>query len=149
MNCLPGPRRSGFGGRSAWLAQRWLARFPAVEAFRAAPSGCSAASAPRTQLDQASQAIAAALEKPHQTSPARDQDAPLPAVRLPPPGDRATRLIGGPGAAVLWSSGKAEGQLPSQARLRLLGLAWAALRAACPAANASEPGTMSIWIPCC
>jgi hypothetical protein len=45
---------------------------------------------------------------------------------------------------VLWSPRRIEGVPVSTARLRLVGLAWAALREVCPAASASGPGTILI-----
>lgn len=136
--------------RNAWLRAglAWLA-FEPVEAFPASSVDAllGTASVPRTQLDQSvSEAIASALEK---GSPglagAVDGSAPLPVVRAASRSEvAATRLVGGPGAAVLWSPRRIEDAPASAARLRLVGLAWAALREACPAANGSESGTILI-----
>jgi hypothetical protein len=135
--------------RSAWLraALAWLA-FEPLEAFpgTGAEAILGTASVPRTQLDQRiCDALAAALEK---SSPglAADsgRDDPPPAVRAMAAGETPTRLFGGPGAAALWAPGKAEGRPPSSSRLRLIGLALAALREACPAASFSGPGAVLV-----
>lgn len=135
--------------RGAWLraALAWLA-FEPVEAFPASAVEAilGTASVPRTQIEPSiAEAIATALAR---SSPglvgAVDPNA-LPAVRAPAPGEAiATRLVGGSGAAVLWSPARTEVPPPSPTRLRLLGLAWAALREACPAAEFPEPGTVLI-----
>lgn len=135
--------------RGAWLraALAWLA-FDPVEAFpgSAVEMLLGTASVPRPQLDQSiSEAIAAALEgSSPNLAAAAGQEPPPPGIRTATARDTPTRLIGGPGAAVLWSPEKTEGSPPSPARLRLLGLAWKAIREACPAAEASAPGTILI-----
>lgn len=140
---------ASLAARGAWLraALAWLA-FDPVEAFpsSAVATMLGTASVPRTQLDQSiSEAIAATLHKAlPDLAAAVGQDEPLPGVRVATMRETPTRLIGGPGAAVLWSPEAAEGPPPSPARLRLLGLAWAALRAACPAAEASGSGSILI-----
>ena len=110
--------------RNAWLRAglAWLA-FESVEAFPASSVDAllGTASVPRTQLDQSvSEAIANALEKgsPGLAS-AVDKNALLPVIRLPAPGEIVpTRLIGAPGASVLWAPRRMEGPSASPARLR-------------------------------
>jgi len=136
--------------RNAWLRAglAWLA-FQPVEAF---PSSSievllGAASAPRTQLDQSiSEAIAGALEKaaPDLARAIGDSAPPTVGPASAPNGSEATRLIGGPGASVLWSPRRIEGTPATPARLRLAALAWAALCEACPGINRSETGTLLI-----
>lgn len=136
--------------RNAWLRAglAWLA-FEPVEAFPGSSIEAllGTASAPRTQLDQSiSEAIAGALEKAAPgLGDAIDRNGPPPAVAFALTGSEPTRLIGGPGVAVLWSPRRIEGTPAPPARLRLAGLAWAALRELCPGAAAvSEPGTLLI-----
>ncbi len=136
--------------QGAWLraALAWLA-FEPVEALpvTAVEAVLGTVSVPRVQLDQSvSEAIAAALQRAIPGLAAPDEkDAPLPSIRLSGNGGIVpTRATGGPGAAVLWSARKAEGQPPSPPRLALLALAWTALRQLCPAAETSESGTILV-----
>lgn len=153
MNALLARAEDGTGStaaRNAWLRAglAWLA-FEPVEAFPGSSIEAllGTASAPRAQLDQSiSEAIAGALEKaaPDLAGTIVNGAPPTVGPATAPNGSEATRLLGGPGAAVLWSPRRIEGTPATPARLRLAGLAWAALCEACPGVNRSETGTLLI-----
>ena len=149
-----GPHRGGPGLACRARARGSARRSPGLPSSRskrcrsaAVEAVLGTVSVPRVQLDQSvSEAIAAALQRAMPGLAAPDEkDAPLPSIRLSGNGgDRPDAGDGGPGAAVLWSTRKAEGQPPSPPRLALLALAWTALRQLCPAAETAESGTILV-----